>query len=308
VSDILVLGSEGVVGKPLCAELERRGHTLWRADVRHSDKRNYIRCDVSQYRQVEEVCCRKYDYVYNLAAEFGRKNGEDYYEQLWNTNVVGLKHILRLQRSKGFRLIQFSSSEIYGEPPLAEGAYLEEKLSDTMALKQNNDYAISKWVNELQMRNAAIVDGIEAVTVRLFNAYGPGEYFTPYRSVVCQFIYKALKKEPFDVFLGYKRVFMYIDDLIPTLANIADRFKQGRVYNIGGTEFVEVKVVSDLILKNLGLNDAKVRYLPFEKHNTKSKRPSIQLARVELGHNPSTPLTVGIPKTIDWMKEAYGFR
>jgi dTDP-glucose 4,6-dehydratase len=177
-----------------------------------------------------------------------------------------------------------------------------------MALKQNNDYAISKWVNELQMRNAAIVDGIEAVTVRLFNAYGPGEYFTPYRSVVCQFIYRALKKEPYDIFLGYKRVFMYIDDLIPTLANIADRFKPGRVYNIGGTEFVEVKVVSDLILKNLGLNDANVRYLPFEKHNTKSKRPAIELARAELGHNPSTPLIVGIPKTIEWMKEVYAIR
>jgi len=305
MSRILVLGSEGVIGKYLCAELGRRGHDLWRADIRHTEKKNFSRCDISEFRQVENLLDRGFDYVYNLAAEFGRKNGEDYYEQMWKTNVIGLKHILKVQSKRRFKLIHFSSSEIYGEPAIPEGAYLDEKLPDLIPIKQNNDYAISKWVNELQIRNSVITDGIEAVIVRLFNAYGPGEYYTPYRSAVCQFIYKALMKEKYDVYLGYKRVFMYIDDLIPTLANIAERFRQGRIYNIGGTEFVEVKNVSDMILNYLGMDDSIVNYLPQEKHNTKSKRPSIELAKQELGHNPSTPLQVGIPRTIEWMKQVY---
>jgi dTDP-glucose 4,6-dehydratase len=305
MSDILILGSEGVIGKYLSRELERRGHKVWRADIRHSEIKNYTRCDISEFRQLEALLEKKFEYVYNLAAEFGRKNGEEYYEQMWRTNVIGLKHILRLQSKMRFRLIHFSSSEIYGEPSIPEGSYLVEGLSDSIPLKQNNDYAISKWVNELQIRNASIVDNTENVIVRLFNAYGPGEYYTPYRSAVCQFIYKALMKESYEVYLGYKRVFMYIDDLIPTLANICERFKPGRTYNIGGVEFVEVKVVSDMVLEYLGMDDRLVNYLPQEKHNTKSKRPSIELARAELGHNPNTPLSVGIPRTIEWMKQVY---
>jgi len=305
LAEILVLGSEGVVGRPLCAALERRGHKVLRVDLKHTDRTNYVRCDVSEFRQAEKLFDRDYQFVYNLAAEFGRRNGEDYYEQVWKTNVIGLKHLLTLQKGRRFKLVQFSSSEIYGEPAIPEGAFLDEGLSGTTPLYQNNDYAISKWVNELQVRNATAVDGIEAVLVRLFNSYGPGEYYTPYRSAVCQFIYKALRREPYDVYLGYKRVFMYIDDLIPTLANIADRFKAGRVYNVGGTEYVEVKTVSQMILDILGTEDTMVNYVPYEVHNARNKRPSIELARRELGHDAATPLSVGIPKTIEWMKKVY---
>jgi len=98
---------------------------------------------------------------------------------------------------------------------------------------------------------------------------------------------------------------MYIDDLIPTLANIAERFRPGRIYNIGGTEYLEVKLVSDMILDHLGMKDDMVRYVPQEVHNTRNKRPSIELAGKELGHDPVTPLKVGIPKTIEWMKKVY---
>lgn len=305
MSEVLVLGSEGTVGRPLAAELEKRGNSVFRADSRHTDREDYTRCDVSEYRQVEKLFQRGYDCVYNLAAEFGRKNGEDYYEQVWKTNVVGLKHVLGMQKKMGFKLVQFSSSEIYGEPKLPDGGYLEEGLSQAVPLFQNNDYAITKWVNELQVRNATITEGSQTVLVRLFNAYGPGEYFTPYRSAVCQFIYKALKKLPYDVYIGYKRVFMYIDDLIPTLANIADRFKPGRVYNIGGTEYTEVKTVSDMVLRQLGMDDGLVSYVPQEVHNTRNKRPSIKLAAEELGHNPKVTLEEGIPKTVEWMKKVY---
>lgn len=305
MAKIIVLGSEGVIGRPLCKDLTRRGHSLLCADTRHSDKPNHIRCDISEFRQVEKLFDQEVAFVYNLAAEFGRKNGEDFYEQVWKTNAIGLKHLLTLQKKYRFKLIHFSSSEIYGEPNIAEDALLEEDLSRTTPLFQNNDYAISKWVNELQVRNARIVDNAEVVMVRLFNAYGPGEFFTPYRSAVCQFIYKALRKQPYSVYLGYKRVFMYIDDLIPTLANIAEKFLPGRVYNVGGDEYVEVKAVSDMILNYLGMDDAGVEYVPQELHNTRNKRPSVKLAKEELGHNPKIPLAVGIPRTIEWMKGVY---
>lgn len=300
-----MIGSHGTIGKPLVRELIERGHKVAKADSRHSSDRDYTRCDISKYRQVEDLLSAgNFEYVFNLAAEFGRKNGEDFYEQLWETNVIGLKNILRMQEKKRFKLVHFSSSEIYGEMKTLEG-YLKEEISEELPLKQNNDYAISKWVNELQIRNSMAAQKTETLIVRLFNAYGPGEYYTPYRSVVSQFIYKALHNSPYEVYLDYYRVFMYINDLVPTLCNIVDRFKSGEVYNIGGEEYVEVKKVSDMILDYLGKDDSLVKYLTTDMHNVISKRPDITKAKRDLGHKPTTPLSVGIPKTIEWYKKVY---
>ncbi len=306
MADILVIGSEGTLGKPLVAELEKRGHSVFTSDVLHGPRPNYMRCDAKFYRQLERLLTwKKFDYVYNLAAEFGRINGEDYYENLWMTNAVGLKHILTLQNKLRFKLIHFSSSEIYGEYSLPEGQLMAESLSDSVPLKQTNDYAISKWVNELQIRNAIAKNNTDIFTVRLFNAYGPGEHYHPYRSVVCIFIYKALHDLPYQVYKNYHRVFMYVDDCVRTLANIADRFKSGEVVNIGGEEYVEVKVVSDMILDYLGKDDKKVTYLPEDKHNITNKRPDISKAKRILGHECKVKLKEGVPKTIEWMKSAY---
>ncbi len=305
MANIIVIGASGTIGRPLVTELQRRGHSVFNADVAHSGDPNSLRCDIGEYRQVERLFQQEdCEFVYNLAAEFGRKNGENYFEQLWKSNVVGLKNLLTIQEQKGFRLIHFSSSEIYGEAETPDGL-LRENLSEKSPLHQNNDYAISKWVNELQIRNSMAVHQTQSLIVRLFNAYGPGEYYTPYRSVVSQFIYKALRDLPYEVYLNYHRVFMYIDDLIPTLANIVEYFRPGQVYNIGGKEYVDVKTVSDMILSLLGKTDQKVRYLDADVHNVKSKRPDITKAQRDLKHNPSTPLNVGIPKTIEWYNSIY---
>jgi dTDP-glucose 4,6-dehydratase len=68
---------------------------------------------------------------------------------------------------------------------------------------------------------------------------------------------------------------------------------------------VEVKVVSDMILKYLGMDDNKVTYLPEDKHNIVNKRPDISKAKKDLGHECRVKLKEGIPKTIDWMKSVY---
>ena len=109
-----------------------------------------MRCDISDYRQLSRVFedLGPFDYVYNCAAEFGRWNGEDYYENLWRTNAIGTKNIIRLQEKFGFKLIHFSSSEVYGDYP----NIMLESAMDDYEIKQLNDYAMSKWVNEMQIK------------------------------------------------------------------------------------------------------------------------------------------------------------
>jgi dTDP-glucose 4,6-dehydratase len=299
---ILITGVMGTLGSPLKRELERRGHEVWGLDLQHQAEQNYFRADVAVYRQLERALEQDYDYVYHLAAEFGRINGEEYYDTLWTTNVVGTRNILELQKRKRFKLIFASSSEIYGDK---HQEILSEDIPLNRSIIQHNDYALTKWVNEIQIMNFEKRFGNPVVRLRFFNAYGPGEYYHNYRSVVCLFTYRALHRIPYDVYLGYHRVFMYIDDFIPTLANVADNFVPGEVYNIGGHEFRSVKDLSDLILNYVGADDCLINYLPEDKHNVQNKRPNIDKANQAFGHDPKTTLEEGVPITIDWMRKVY---
>lgn len=299
---ILVTGGLGFIGSHLVEELERRGHEVWVCDLTHSSRSNYVRCDVSKYRQVERLFEEHdFDYVYHAAAEYGRWNGEDYYENLWLTNVVGTKNILRMQEKKKFRMIFFGSAEVYGD----YDGVMSEDVMDKIPIKQMNDYAISKWVNELQIMNSATMFGTETVRVRLFNVYGPGEHYTPYRGWIPKFIYKALRDEPYTVYLGHKRTLEYVDDVCRALANILDNFKPSEVYNLGGDMQYEIKYVSDLILKLLGRDDSKVIYKEAEPFTTRVKTPDSSKARRDLDFKLTVPIEEGMKRTVEWFKKVY---
>src|SRR6185437_13270523 len=209
------------------------------------------------------------------------------------TNANGTKNVLRLQKDRGFKLIFASSSEVYGERP---EAWLTEDLP-LSPLLLTNDYAISKLVNEAQICNAQKQWDAQVMTLRFFNAYGPGEFYHAYRSVVCLFAYRALKAIPYTVYEGYYRVFQYIDDLVATLVRAADGFKPGLIANVGGTEFCSVRDLHEEICRYVQVDPSFVAFLPEEKHNVVSKRPDILRAQAYLGHNPYTTLSIGVPKT-----------
>ncbi len=313
---VLVTGSKGVIGQKLVSELKKRGHLVFGVDLLHyagevgyiqqmsNEKWEYSRCDIGEYRQLERVfkTAGPFDYVYNCAAEFGRWNGEDYYEQMWKSNLIGLKNLIRLQEQLGFRMIHFSSSEIYGD----YDGIMKEDVMDKIEVKQMNDYAISKWANEMQIRNSRILYNTETVIVRLFNTYGPGEYYHPYRSVNCKFCYHSLMLLPIIVFRGHYRSSTYVDDCVTTLANIIDNFIPGRVYNIGSDQFHDIETLADLIWSYTGAPRDLIQYRDSEKLTTKIKKVDISLSVKELGHKQTVSLEEGIKLTIDWMKKYYG--
>lgn len=299
---VLVTGGHGFIGSNLLKELKKRGHEVWACDTMHCELENYCRCDVSRYRQVERLFEEHdFDYVYHAAAEYGRWNGEDYYENLWLTNAVGTKNILRMQEKKKFRMIFFGSAEVYGD---FDGV-MSENVMDKIPIKQMNDYAISKWVNELQIINSAAMFKTESVRVRLFNVYGVGEHYTPYRGWIPRFIFKTLHDEPYTVYLGHKRTLEYVEDLCRTLANIIDNFKRGEVYNLGGDTQYEIKYISDLILRNLHKDDSKVTYKEAEPFTTKIKTPDSSKAKKDLNFELTIPVEEGIRRTVEWFKRLY---
>ena len=245
-----------------------------------------------------------FDIVYHLAAEFGRINGEEHYEQVWRTNAIGTRNILELQRERGFRHIFASSSEVYGE---ADAEAIDERyLLGNPQPRLTNDYAISKRVNEEQIRNFTDRHNTQTMVLRFFNAYGPGERYHDYRSVVCLFAYRLLTGKPITVYENYHRVFMYAGDFVPTLANAATNFAPGETVNIGGDEYVSVESMAEMLLDITGAHPSLVTRLPMDFHNVTSKKPDIYKARMILHHKPRTRLAQGLPLTVSWMRTHYG--
>jgi dTDP-glucose 4,6-dehydratase len=233
-SKILVTGGAGFIGTNLVKELSGRGHEVFAVDLLNNERKNYCRCDIRSIRQIERLFDkRKFDYVYHLAAEYGRWNGEDYYENLWETNVIGTKNMLRMQERYKFRMIFYSSAEVYGDyrGVMSEDVMEKNPIADTY---QMNDYAITKWAGELMCLNSAKMFDTETVRVRPVNCYGPGEHYTPYRGFIPKFIYSALHGLPYTVYRGHKRIIDFVEDSCRTWANIVDKFIPGEVYNVAG--------------------------------------------------------------------------
>lgn len=304
---ILVTGGAGFIGTNLVTELKSRGHEVIALDLYNTERENYIRADVKSYSQLERVFEKwKFDYVYHLAAEYGRWNGEDYYENLWATNAIGTKHMLRLQEKLKFKMIFFSSAEVYGdyEGIMSEDVMINNPIKDTY---QMNDYAVTKWAGELMCLNSAKMFGTETVRVRPVNCYGPGEHYTPYRGFIPKFIYCALHNMPYVVFRGHKRIIDYVGDSAKTFANIADNFIPGEVYNVAGKPGWEreIKEYSDLILNTVGRDDSMVTYKEAESFTTKIKTIDCSKAIRDLNHDPEITPEEGIRRTVDWMKWYY---
>jgi dTDP-glucose 4,6-dehydratase len=308
---ILVTGSNGTVGRWLTSILRERGHEVFGVDLTHdvgeigwsqqmADTRfDYARCDIGEFRQIERVISKagSFDLVYNAAAEFGRWNGEDYYEQVWRTNAIGTKNIIRLQEEHGFQLVHFSSSEVYGDWP----GLMREDIMDKIEVKQLNDYALSKWVNEQQIANSRVQHNTESVIVRLFNTYGPGEFYHPYRSVNCKFIHHALNGLPVTVYRNHTRTSTYLEDTCRTIANIADNFIAGETYNIGGKEHHNIEALVDIIWDYTNADRNLISYKESEILTTKDKIVDVSKSEQDLNHQNTVSLEDGLHRTIEWM-------
>lgn len=312
--NILVTGILGVIGSKVSEILKNKGHNVFGVDLYHTNENyghglgkinneNYFRADISEYRQIEYVIDHfKPDYVYNCAAEFGRWNGEYFYEKVWKSNAIGLKNILKLQNKYKFKLIHCSSSEVYGD---YQDIMYEDLLSN-VPINQMNDYALSKRVNEQQIANEIVMNNNEVVIVRFFNTYGPGEWYHPFRSVNCTFVYNLLHGKPIKVFKGHTRTSTYIYDAVITLSNIVDNFKSGEIYNIASSYRHTIEELAHLCLEYTSADSKLVYYMPeSEILTTKHKIVDNSKSKKDLNHIETTSLKDGVKNTVEWMREYY---
>lgn len=301
MASILVTGGRGFIGTNLTAELRSRGHDVWTCDILQGEDPQHTRVDTGVYQQLDALFRRRsFDFVYHLAAEYGRWNGEDHYENVWRTNVTGTKNVLRLQEAHGFKMIFFSSAEVYGD----YDGLMSEDVMERVPIKQMNDYAISKWAGELQCLNHALMFKTQTVRVRPVGCYGPHEYFSPYRGVIPIFVYHALHDRPFKVHRGHKRIFDFVEDTCRTFANIADNFIPGEVYNVGSREdwVVDIEELAEVVLQTVGARPALAEFYGEEGFTTRVKVVDFNKARRDLQHDPRIDLREGVRRYVAWMR------
>jgi dTDP-glucose 4,6-dehydratase len=211
--------------------------------------------------------------------------------------------MLRLQEQHGFKMIFFSSAEVYGD----YDGLMSEDVMERIPLKQMNDYAITKWAGELQCLNHAAMFGVEVVRVRPVGCYGPHEYYSRYRGVIPIFVYNALYGKEFTVYGGHKRIFDYVEDTCRTLSNIVDNFISGEVYNIGGKEEwnIGIEELADIVLQATGASPSLAVYKGEEGFTTKVKIVDFSKARRDLKHDPKIDILEGVRRYVVWARKVY---
>ena len=305
MAKILVTGGLGFIGSNLVRELRGRGHDVWFCDLTHSHDPKSIRCDVSKYRQVERLFEQQdFEYVYHLAAEYGRWNGEDYYENLWLTNVVGTKNLIRMQEKKKFKMIFFSSAEIYGD----YDGIMSEDVPEKIHIHLLNDYAMTKWVGEMMIKNSAMQYSTETVIVRPFNVYGPGEVPGKYRNVIPNFIWWAMHGQPLPITgTGEEtRDFTFVKDIVDgTLRMGVVEEAVGEAINLASETETRVIDLANWINEMTGNKAGIVFRQRRDWDKAVRRRASIEKARKILGYEPKTDMKTGLRKVYEWMKENY---
>lgn len=305
---ILITGGAGFIGSHLCERLIREGNevvcmdnlfTGQKDNIRHllgNPYFEFIRQDILEEVYVE---C---DQIYNLACPASPVHYQYDPIKTGKTNVIGALHVLGLAKRCRARILQASTSEVYGDPqihPQPEGyhGYV------------NPDGVRSCYDEGKRMAETLFFDyhrqhGIEIKVTRIFNTYGPRMRLDDGR-VVSNFIVQALQNRDITVYGdgSQTRCFCFIDDLIDGLVkmmNSRDDFT-GPV-NLGNPKEITMLELAKMIIMMTN-SKSKIIYLPLPKDDPVRRRPSIEMAQGELGWMPAVELEEGLKKTISYFKE-----
>jgi UDP-glucuronate decarboxylase len=305
---ILVTGGAGFIGSHLCDRLLSAGNevicldnffTGSKKNVIHlidNPRFKLIRQDVIRLKEIE---C---DEIYNLACPASPIHYQYDGIKTIKTSVVGAINTLELAGKKGSKILQASTSEVYGDPhihPQHEGYW-----GNVNTLGPRSCYDEGKRCAETLFMNYYSQEKVRIKIIRIFNTYGPRMSINDGR-VVSNFIVQALKGEEITIFGdgSHTRSFQYVDDLIEAMIrmmNTRDEFT-GPV-NIGNPEEYRIIDIAAKILELTG-SASKVVHLTLPEDDPKQRQPDISLARKELGWMPKVNLDEGLKHTIEYFKK-----
>jgi UDP-glucuronate decarboxylase len=307
IKRILVTGGAGFLGSHLCDRLVEQGHDVICLDnLFTSQKQNithllgranfeFIRHDVVQpiFLEVDEI--------YNLACPASPPHYQYNPVKTMKTSVVGAIHMLGLAKRVRAKVLQASTSEVYGEPQVHPQP--ESYWGNVNPIGVRSCYDEGKRAAETLFFDYHRQNRVNIRIVRIFNTYGPRMHPFDGR-VVSNFIVQALTGQDLTIYGdgSQTRSFCYVDDLIDAILrmmNGPDGFI-GPV-NIGNPGEFTMRQLADLVLELTG-SHSKIVHLPRPKDDPSQRQPDISLARQKLNWEPKVPLREGLATTIDYFR------
>jgi len=304
---ILVSGGAGFLGSHLCARLLRDGHDVLCVDNFFTGRKDNIRklLDHPHFELMRhDVTFPLYvevDEIYNLACPASPIHYQHDPVQTTKTSVHGAINMLGLAKRIKAKILQASTSEIYGDPEIHPQT--ESYWGRVNPIGLRSCYDEGKRCAETLFFDYWRQHKLRIKVIRIFNTYGPCMHPNDGR-VVSNFIMQALHNEDITIYGEGKqtRSFCYVDDLIDAMVAAMDTPDDftGPV-NIGNPEEFTMVELAKLVIKLTG-SKSNLTFLPLPTDDPKQRKPDISLAKKVLHWEPKVPLTEGLQKTIDYFK------
>ena len=304
---ILVTGGAGFLGSHLCEKLLAAGGDVLCVDNYFTgSKQNLAHLVANPYFELmrHDITFPLYvevDQIYNLACPASPVHYQFDPVQTTKTSVHGAINMLGLAKRVKARILQASTSEVYGDPEVHPQT--EDYLGRVNPIGPRSCYDEGKRCAETLVFDYHRQHKLEIKVARIFNTYGPRMHPNDGR-VVSNFIMQALKNDDITLYGDglQTRSFCYVDDLVAALVKLMDSAAAftGPV-NLGNPEEVSMRALAEKILALTG-SKSKLAFKPLPQDDPKQRQPDITLARKELGWQPHTALDDGLKETIRYFR------
>jgi UDP-glucuronate decarboxylase len=311
---ILVTGGAGFIGSHLCERLLAEGHDVICLDNFFTGRRENVyhlmdskRFDLVRHDIIEPVLL-EVDQIYNLACPASPVHYQYNPVKTVKTNVLGTINMLGLAKRVRARILQASTSEVYGDPEVHPQT--EDYWGSVNCIGIRSCYDEGKRLAETLMMDYHRQNRVDTRIIRIFNTYGPRMRDDDGR-VVSNFIVQALRGEELTLYgTGEQtRSFCYVDDLVEGMIRLMN-VEEGadgttdvhQPVNVGNPGEFTMKQLADEVGSAAGV-EVKVSYRPLPQDDPRQRRPDITRAQRLLGWEPTIPLKDGLKRTVAYFAE-----
>ena len=308
---ILIAGGAGFLGSHLCERLLGEGNEVICVDNYHTGSRDNIAAALSNPRfeairhDIMFPIHVEADQIYNLGCPASPAHYQLDPVRTIKVNVLGSINLLELAKRVRAPILQASTSEIYGDPavhPQTEGYW-----GNVNPIGPRACYNEGKRCAETLFFDYRRQHGLPVKVARIFNTYGPRMHVGDGR-VVSTFVTQALLGEPLTIHGdgGQSRSFCYVDDLMDGLVRLMDTPRDVTgPFNLGNTTELSIRELADTVVRLTG-STSKIVHLERLEDDPQRRQPDIAKAGNVLGWAPSTPLEIGLGRTIDYFDRLLG--
>ncbi len=311
VKTILVAGGAGFIGSHLCDRLLERGNrvicldnfqTGRRKNIQHLvDQKNF---ELVEHDIVEPLPAIQANLIFNMACPASPPAYQADPVRTMRTSVLGMINLLELAVKNNARILQASTSEVYGDPEVHPQP--ESYRGSVNPIGIRACYDEGKRAAETLCFDYHRTRGTDIRVIRIFNTYGPRMDPADGR-VVSNFIVQALKGNDITMYGdgSQTRSFCYVDDLVRGILAFMETPDVTGPVNLGNEGEFTVRELADLVLKITGAS-VKMRFQPMPQDDPGRRRPDLTLARKLFGYETTVPLEEGIAKTLEYFRAEVG--